>query len=109
MAIAGAASMTMYSLYTVSAYATATYGSQAVVLSVPMVLYAIFRFVFLVRQKHKGGEPTRLFIMDKPLLINGVLWLAVCIYAIYGPSDWLPWWRIGYFEDAMPGGRPMVP
>ena len=102
MSMAAASAMVMYSLFTLSRYATTTYGSQALVLSVPMVMYAVFRFVFLVRQQELGGDPTRMFITDKPMLINGILWLTVCIYAIYGPSEWLPWWRMGFFEEPLP-------
>lgn len=99
MSMAAASAMVMYSLFTVSPYVVQTYGSQALVLSVPMLLYAVFRFVFLVRQQNMGGEPTKMFVTDKPMLINGLLWFAVCIYAIYGPSEWLPWWRMGFFES----------
>ncbi|MFK7817079.1 MAG: decaprenyl-phosphate phosphoribosyltransferase [Planctomycetaceae bacterium] len=102
MSMAAASAMVMYSLFTLSPYVIRTYGSQALVLSVPMVLYAIFRFVFLVREKSYGGDPTRMFVTDRPMLINGILWLAICIYAIYGPSEWLPWWRIGIFEADLP-------
>lgn len=98
MSMAAAAAIVMYSLFTISPYVTQTYGSQALVLTVPMVLYGVFRFVFLVRQQHLGGDPTRLFVLDRPMLVNGVLWFAVCIYAIYGPSEWLPWWRVGFFR-----------
>ncbi len=100
MSMAAAVAMVMYSLFTLSPYAVANYGrSEALVLSVPMVLYAVFRFVFLVRQERMGGQPSKMFVTDKPLLINAILWLAICIYAVYGPSDELPWWRIGIFDD----------
>lgn len=99
MSMAAASAMVMYSLFTLSQYALTTYGSQALVLSVPMVMYAVFRFVFLVRQQELGGDPTRMFVTDKAMLVNGILWVAVCIYAIYGPSEWLPWWRMGYFDE----------
>ncbi len=102
MAISAAAALVMYSLFTLSTYAAATYGSHALVLSVPMVLYAVFRFIFLVRQERLAGDPSRLFVLDRPMLINGILWLLVCCYAIYGPSEWLPWWRFGYFEGPGP-------
>jgi hypothetical protein len=102
MSMAAASAMVMYSLFTLSPYVIRTYGSQALVLSVPMVLYAIFRFVFLVREQSFGGDPTRMFVTDKPMLVNGILWLAVCTYAIYGPSEWLPWWRIGIFDANLP-------
>lgn len=99
MSMAAASAMVMYSLFTLSPYAVDNYGrSEALVLSVPMVLYAVFRFVFLIRQERMGGEPSKMFVTDKPLLINAILWFGICIYAIYGPSGDLPWWRLGIFD-----------
>lgn len=95
MSIAAAAALVTYSLFTMSRYVEDTYGSQALVLSVPMVIYGVFRFVFLVKRERLAGEPTRMFVMDRPMLINGVLWIVVSCFAIYGPHNWLPWWRVG--------------
>lgn len=100
MSMAAAAAMVMYSLFTLSPYAIDNYGrSEALVLSVPMVLYAVFRFVFLVRQERMGGQPSRMFVTDIPMVVNAVLWFGICIYAIYGPSGDLPWWRLGIFGE----------
>ena len=41
-----------------------------------------------------GGEPSRLFVTDKGLLINAVVWVVVTCFAVYAPPELLPWWRI---------------
>jgi 4-hydroxybenzoate polyprenyltransferase len=94
MAITGCAGVMTYVLYALSPWAYARNGSFALALTVPTVLYGVFRFLYLVHHKEAGGEPSRLFVMDKGLLFNGVLWLAVTCFAVYAPAEWLPWWWI---------------
>lgn len=94
MAITGCAGVMTYVLYALSPWAYARNGSFALVLTVPTVLYGVFRFLYLVHRKEAGGEPSRLFVMDKGLLFNGLLWLAVTCFAVHAPPEWLPWWWI---------------
>jgi len=94
MAITGCAGVMTYVLYALSPWAYARYGSYALVLTVPTVLYGVFRFLYLVHRNNAGGEPSRLFVTDKGLLINALAWLAVTCFAVYAPPELLPWWRI---------------
>lgn len=94
MAITGCAGVMTYVLYTLSPWAYARYESHALVLTVPTVLYGVFRFLYLVHRNNAGGEPSRLFVTDKGLLINAVVWVAVTCFALYAPPELLPWWRI---------------
>lgn len=94
MAITGCAGVMTYVLYALSPWAYARYGSYALALTVPTVLYGVFRFLYLVHRDNAGGEPSRLFVMDKGLLWNGVIWLAITCFAVYAPPHLLPWWRI---------------
>ncbi|MCA9059309.1 MAG: decaprenyl-phosphate phosphoribosyltransferase, partial [Planctomycetaceae bacterium] len=70
MAITGSSGMMTYVLYTLSPSVCVRYGSYAMVLTVPMVLYGIFRFLFLVHHRGRGGEPSLLFVSDRGLLIS---------------------------------------
>lgn len=94
MAITGCAGVMTYVLYTLSPWAYGRYGSYALVLTVPTVLYGVFRFLYLVHRNNEGGEPSQLFVTDKGLLINALVWLAVTCFAVYAPPELLPWWRI---------------
>jgi hypothetical protein len=67
-------------------------GAYALVLTVPTVLYGVFRFLYLVHHNNAGGEPSRLFVTAKGLLINALVWLAMTCVAIYAPPELLPWW-----------------
>ncbi len=57
--------------------------SPAMKFTIPFVLYGLFRYLYLVYSKDKGGNPTEILLTDKPLLLNGVLWLAVVFGALY--------------------------
>lgn len=94
MAITGCAGLMTYVLYTLSPWVLVRNGSFALSLTIPTVLYGIFRFLYLVHRQDEGGEPSRLFVTDIGLLINGVVWLAVTCFAVHAPPESLPWWWI---------------
>ncbi|MCH2204009.1 MAG: hypothetical protein MK102_18745 [Fuerstiella sp.] len=72
-AIAGCAGLMTYVLYTLSPWVLVRNGSFALSLTLPTALYGIFRFLYLVHRRDEGGEPSRLFVTDTGLLINGVV------------------------------------
>jgi hypothetical protein len=45
-------------------------------LTIPFVLYGIFRYLYLIHKKSGGGEPEMLLLKDAPLLIGIALWAA---------------------------------
>lgn len=53
------------------------------VITVPLVLFGLFRYWFVV-EAHDGGEsPTDALLADWPLLLTVVLWVAVCVWALW--------------------------
>ena len=83
--VAALASMTVmsYALYTIDPRTVAKVGTNALVLTVPLVLFGIFRYLFLVHQRGKGGSPTELVLKDRSLQTVIVLYLAVSVACIY--------------------------
>jgi hypothetical protein len=51
--------------------------------TIPFVLYGIFRYLYLVHQKEKGGSPSDVLLTDRPLLAAVALWAAVWVVVIY--------------------------
>lgn len=67
-----------YSLYTFSAPNLPA--NHAMMLTIPFVIYGVFRYLYLVQVKEEGGAPEDLLFSDRPLQLTLVLWgLAVLI------------------------------
>ena len=72
-----------YMLYTTDSRTTAFFGNKNIMFSIPFVYYGIFRYLYLIHKLNVGGDPTRILFRDKSTQLNLVLWLVVCVIAIY--------------------------
>jgi len=79
-----AATLVSYMIYTMDQHTVEFFGTRNLVFTVPFVLYGIFRYLFLVHEKKDGGDPAMVMLTDRPLLINIVLWVILCLAIIYG-------------------------
>lgn len=70
-----------YSLYTFSAPNLPR--NHAMMLTIPLVLYGLFRYLYLIHVKEEGGAPDELLFQDKPLLVAVGLWLVAVIAILY--------------------------
>lgn len=70
-----------YSLYTFSAPNLPE--NHAMMLTIPFVLYGIFRYLYLIEIKHAGGEPEEILLKDRPLQITVVLWVIAVLVIFY--------------------------
>lgn len=70
-----------YSLYTFSAPNLPS--NHAMMLTIPLVLYALFRYMYLVQVKGEGGTPEDLILEDRPLLWSVVLWGLAAVLILY--------------------------
>lgn len=78
--VSGAALMT-YALYTFSAENLPR--SHSMMLTIPIVLYGLFRYLFLIREGDVGAAPEDLLFKDRPLLIAVALWAALAVTILY--------------------------
>jgi len=69
-----------YSLYTFSAPNLPS--NNIMMLTIPFVLYGIFRYLYLLHVDQSGGAPEELLLSDRPLQISIILW-GVSILAIF--------------------------
>ena len=83
IAVVTASTLIAYCLYTISAETVEKFGTKNLVFTTPFVLYGIFRYLYLIHQKGKGGSPEFLIIKDKPLLINILLWVGTVVFILY--------------------------
>jgi 4-hydroxybenzoate polyprenyltransferase len=68
-----------YILYSVSPEVEMNLGTRHLYLTVPFVLYGIFRYLYLVHQKGGGGNPTQTLLTDRPLLVCVGLWALTVV------------------------------
>lgn len=71
-----------YTLYTVAPDTVAKVGSPALLLTVPLVLFGVLRYLLLL---HREGaqDPTATLVRDRPLLATVVLWGAAAGAIVY--------------------------
>lgn len=70
-----------YSLYTFSA--PNLIENHNMMLTIPLVLYGLFRYMYLIQVRHEGGAPDELIFRDRPLFIAGVLWVVAVVLVLY--------------------------
>ena len=76
------ATVLAYTLYTVAPDTVAKVGSEGLMATVPVVLYGLFRYLYLLHRHELGGSPTRVLVTDRPLLLTVVIWLGVAAVVI---------------------------
>lgn len=69
-----------YSLYTFSAPNLPD--NHAMMLTIPFVVYGIFRYLYLIQVKETGGAPEELLLTDRPLQITIVL-MGISVLVIF--------------------------
>ncbi len=75
-----------YSLYTISPQTIILHGSANLVYTVPIVTYALFRYLYLLDRQHAAEDPSRLMLTDHHLQGAAMAWLAAVIWALTGGS-----------------------
>ncbi|MGH3131915.1 MAG: decaprenyl-phosphate phosphoribosyltransferase [Gaiellaceae bacterium] len=74
VAVVAASTVIAYSLYTFTAH------SQAMMVTIPFVLFGIFRYLLLVHRRDLGEEPENVLLSDGPIIACVALWaLAAAI------------------------------
>ena len=61
-----------YSLYTFSAPNLPE--NHVMMLTIPFVLYGVFRYLYLIQVTHSGGAPEEVLLSDRPLQVVIILW-----------------------------------
>jgi 4-hydroxybenzoate polyprenyltransferase len=79
--IVSSSTIMAYSLYTFSAANLPT--NNLMMLTIPFVIYGIFRYLYLVNVENSGGAPEELVLSDWPLLTTFVLWGLTAILILY--------------------------
>lgn len=79
--IVAGATIIAYSLYTF--FASAVPQNRAMMVTIPFVLYGIFRYLLLVHRTDVAGAPEEAVWRDPPLLIDLLLWAATSAFVLH--------------------------
>jgi 4-hydroxybenzoate polyprenyltransferase len=85
ISVVTASTVTTYALYTMSPETVAKFHTRLLPLTLPFVLYGIFRYLYLLYRRDLGGNPSDLLVTDRGLLLDAVLWMLATLAIIYGP------------------------
>jgi 4-hydroxybenzoate polyprenyltransferase len=83
IAVATSTAVIAYCLYTVAPETAAKFNTRNLILTVPFVLYGIYRYLYLVYRKDQGGAPERVFSSDVPLILDILLYMASVVVILY--------------------------
>lgn len=82
MAATGA--LVFYSLFVVTE-------QESLVITIPLVLFGLFRYWYVTHQHTAGESPTDALLNDWQLIAVVLLWIAVCILVLWPGDPLLPW------------------
>lgn len=85
IAVVTASTLVAYAVYATSNETAERLGTTRLGLTIPFVLYGIFRYLYLVHQKREGGSPTAMLVTDGPLLTCVALWGLAVALILYTP------------------------
>lgn len=82
IAIACTGMILSYSLYTVDEASMAFHGTRLLVMTVPFVVFACFRYLYLLHQAQGGGDPSRDLLRDPHIAVAGAGWLITVLWLV---------------------------
>lgn len=77
-----ASAVVCYALYAMADESVAKHG-RGLVLTVPFVLFGVFRYLYLVYQRPGSRNPTEEILSDPPFLVNLILWSLGVGWVLY--------------------------
>ncbi len=72
-----------YLLYSIEAPSILLAGTNLALLTVPFVLYGMFRYLYLIHVKGEGSAPDEVLLKDRPLQIAILLWGLTFVLILY--------------------------
>src|SRR5271168_4454650 len=83
ISIVAGATLVSYMIYTASAEVEAKLGTPYLYLTAPFVAFGILRYLYLIDERNEGGDPAKLLLEDRPLLLAVALWILADIALLY--------------------------
>jgi 4-hydroxybenzoate polyprenyltransferase len=81
--ILAACTVLAYALYTLAPETVNKFGTDRLKYTVPLVIYGLFRYLFLIHRRGAGGSPERVLLSDVPLLTDVALFVGMVVLILY--------------------------
>lgn len=83
IAVVTASTLISYALYTMSTETVQKFGTTNLKYTIPLVLFGIFRYLYLIHQKDEGGNPESVILKDKPMIFNIFFYMMIVGLILY--------------------------
>ena len=85
LSVVMACTLLAYAFYTISPETVTKFGTDHLLMTFPLPIYGLFRYLYLIHRGDAGGNPSELLLSDRPLQLTVVIWGALVAAIIYGP------------------------
>ena len=72
-----------YSIYSIWPETVSKLGTDKLIYTVPFVVYGFLRYLWLVRERDLGGNPSEILFRDRALLASVAVWAAAIVGILY--------------------------
>jgi 4-hydroxybenzoate polyprenyltransferase len=83
LTIAAACTLMSYALYTIWPATVAKFGTEALIVTVPIVAYGVFRYLHLVRVSETSEDPSLVLLSDRPIQATVIVYVAITLWILY--------------------------
>ena len=77
ISISAACAIMAFAIYTVSPTTIALHNTENLIYTLPLVIYGVYRYLYLTKQRAKGTDTAKDIFTDRHLLITAVLWISL--------------------------------
>jgi len=79
IAITASAALLAYGLYTVDTNNIALHGTEHLIMTLPIVTFGMFRYLYLLYQRGSGEDPGRDILQDRQVCLAVLVWVATVL------------------------------
>ena len=80
LSVTASTTLMAYCLYTFTGNTGEAH--PAMMITIPFVVYGLFRYIFLIQSRNAGGSPELVLLEDKPMLLNVLLYVVAAVVAL---------------------------
>ena len=83
LTVSATSTLLAYALYTIWPATVAKFHTEALLNTVPLVAYGVFRYMYLVRVSETSEDPSAVLLSDRPIQATVVLYLGAVVWILY--------------------------